>query len=80
MKSLFEHVDILIRRNDLPWTRRGDIITVKLSGDRHHQVILTRQDDLYVFRSRVLRANDFPAGLGSRILRTERGDATQSAS
>jgi hypothetical protein len=63
MDVLFEQIDGLIKRRTLPWSRRGATIIVKLAGGhRRHQVRLARRDDQYVFRSTVLRANEFPNG------------------
>ena len=45
----------MIKREKLPWLRHGSTIAVDLSqSGRSQQVLLQRQNDLYVFRSVVV--------------------------
>jgi len=58
MKNLTEQIDSVITRYRLPWTRRGQTITVELwYRGRKQNVHFDRRGEMYVFSSVVLDAH-----------------------
>ena len=69
MDDLRSRIDSLIKKHGLPWDRRGRRCVVRFSEKGRKQVVrVERQNDLYVFTSIVLRAEDVP---GNRKLKRD---------
>lgn len=58
MKDIFERIDELLADGNLPWTRTGRSVVVQLwRSGRKQRVSIEKQDDMYSFKSVVLKAD-----------------------
>lgn len=55
MKTLLNRIDDLSKEPDRRWEREGETLRVSLyKGARHHAVLLSRDEERYIFRAVVL--------------------------